>query len=196
MVEFGLKLADNRVEDWAHAYINYEVLKSLIDAARKAVRTREELEERDVSLAAKVRDQLANDHNNNDEHSSAAKVMFSDLSLYNDEYSETQSLMSYADSRPFYVQDMHSAESSLHGGASASSSYPQKSRMKRSGSEISLSSMGVMVDKFTGYFQKNSFEKKLKKSIKNEMDAIQNFHAYLYDEVSHMVYCSKSHVYI
>ena len=44
MVEFGLKLSDNKVEDWAHAYINYEALKKFIAAAQKAEKIREELE--------------------------------------------------------------------------------------------------------------------------------------------------------
>ena len=55
MVEFGLKLEDNKVEEWQDKYINYEELKTLIKNAKKAYSARQELEKRNPSMAAEIR---------------------------------------------------------------------------------------------------------------------------------------------
>ena len=46
MVEFGLKLEDNKVDEWSDKYIDYEQLKKLIQNAKVAMKTRAELEAR------------------------------------------------------------------------------------------------------------------------------------------------------
>ena len=94
MVEFGLKLTDNKVEEWAHAYINYEALKGLIAAAKKAERARDELEARNASLAAEIKVQVESS-NSNTYLNIDSDSKFEDLS-YADE-SETQSLISFSE---------------------------------------------------------------------------------------------------
>lgn len=56
MVEFGLKLEDNTVEEWKSHYIDYEGLKKLIKNANKAHEHRLELERRNPSLAADIKE--------------------------------------------------------------------------------------------------------------------------------------------
>jgi len=55
MVEFGLKLEDNKVQEWNDQYIDYEGLKKLIKAAKKASEAKAELEKRNPSLAAELK---------------------------------------------------------------------------------------------------------------------------------------------
>ncbi len=55
MVEFGLKLEDNKVQEWSDKYINYEQLKKLIKSAKKAADARKDLDKRHPTLAAEVR---------------------------------------------------------------------------------------------------------------------------------------------
>jgi len=180
MVEFGLKLSDNKVEDWAHAYINYEALKKFIAAAQKAEKIREELEAQNVTLAAEIKAQVAK----NDEidasshHSSVGLNDNSQLSLSNNDGdesnngSETQALISvYGESPSKY---------NSYGSSSMN-------RMKRSGSESSISSLfalGEMKTTVGGYFQRHSYEHKMKKALRNENAAIKNFSSNIYDEVS------------
>ena len=40
MVEFGLKLQDNKVSKWADKYLNYERLKTLLKKAKSAQKVR------------------------------------------------------------------------------------------------------------------------------------------------------------
>mmetsp|Transcript_6754 Transcript_6754/g.18852 ORF Transcript_6754/g.18852 Transcript_6754/m.18852 type:complete len:883 (-) Transcript_6754:92-2740(-) len=55
MVEFGLKLEDNKVADWADKYIDYERLKLYIKKAKKAAEAYEALKKRRPELAAEVK---------------------------------------------------------------------------------------------------------------------------------------------
>jgi len=56
MVEFGLKLDDNTVEEWKINYIDYEGLKKLIKNASKAHEYRLELQSRNPPLAADIQE--------------------------------------------------------------------------------------------------------------------------------------------
>lgn len=60
MVEFGLKLEDNKVAEWSNKYIDYEKLKSILKRAKAAAEHREELIKRNdpvvVSEVVKERD--------------------------------------------------------------------------------------------------------------------------------------------
>ncbi len=182
MVEFGLKLSDNKVEDWAHAYLNYEALKNLIAAAQKAEKTLHDLEAQNEVLAAEIKLRLANDE------ASATEKVDSDVSLYGDENSESQSLISFGSH--FYGGLNSSHHESLkdlsnHGSDSSANFQP----LKRSGSDASLSSLmalggNVVKQKVSGYFQRHSYEYKLKKAIKDENNAIQNFRIFLNEDVS------------
>ena len=55
MVEFGLKLADNKVSEWSDHYIDYETLKILLDELNDSVKQLDELESKSPSLASKLR---------------------------------------------------------------------------------------------------------------------------------------------
>jgi len=74
MVEFGLKLEDNKVEEWQDKYINYEELKTLIKNAKKAYSARQELEKRNPSMAAEIRAKM------NDSSSSLNNIVEEDES--------------------------------------------------------------------------------------------------------------------
>lgn len=54
MVEFGLKLIDNKVSEWSNYYIDYEALQQLLKKAADAKKKVEELEARNPELAAKI----------------------------------------------------------------------------------------------------------------------------------------------
>jgi len=54
MVEFGLKLEDNRVDDWADKYIDYEKLKAVLKRAKASAANRDDLIKRLPSAAAEV----------------------------------------------------------------------------------------------------------------------------------------------
>eukprot|EP00957_Ditylum_brightwellii_P083379 6338544-Ditylum_brightwellii.AAC.1 len=43
MVEFGLKLEDNKVAEWSNEYIDYEKLKTVLKKAKAASKTADEL---------------------------------------------------------------------------------------------------------------------------------------------------------
>jgi len=55
MVEFGLKLEDNKVAEWADKYIDYARLKLYIKKAKKAAEAYEALEKRRPEVAAEVK---------------------------------------------------------------------------------------------------------------------------------------------
>eukprot|EP00985_Skeletonema_marinoi_P027688 scaffold23114_cov80-Skeletonema_marinoi.AAC.1 len=43
MVEFGLKLEDNKVDEWSTKYIDYEKLKAILKRAKSGFEYRDEL---------------------------------------------------------------------------------------------------------------------------------------------------------
>lgn len=188
MVEFGLKLEDNKVEEWAHAYINYEALKGLIAAAKKAEKTRDELEAQNSSLAAIIRLDLAND-----ETASSTLHHDSDLSLcrMDEDEGETQSLLSYGESNQYGCgnSSVHESldERSVH---TKNSSNNSRHMLRRSPSDLSIKSMSSVsvmenvTKTVSGMFQRHTFKHKMKKAIMNETQAIQNFRTYAYEEVS------------
>jgi hypothetical protein len=51
MVEFGLKLEDNKVSEWSDKYIDYEALKTILKKASAAVKRNEVLMKRHPQLA-------------------------------------------------------------------------------------------------------------------------------------------------
>ena len=54
MVEFGLKLEDNKVADWAEFYIDYEKLKAILANLKTAIKKKEELFKRRPDLAKEI----------------------------------------------------------------------------------------------------------------------------------------------
>jgi len=54
MVEFGLKLEDNKVADWADKYIDYDKLKEILRLAKNAMKKRDEIMMRKPDLAAAI----------------------------------------------------------------------------------------------------------------------------------------------
>ncbi len=210
MVEFGLKLADNKVEEWAAAYIDYEGLKKLIAAAQRAEKARNDLEARNASLAADIK---ASYYQTQAEE--ARLVGFdSDLSLEGaDEASETVSLLSFPPegnggaSNHYGGMGMGTGLSSFsnHGSLSlngssnhlpvnnASSSHLNGMGMKRTSSETSLTSLSVIdnvTKTFTGYFQRSSYKHKMIKAIRAEDEAIQAFHKRIHEEARITIFTS------
>lgn len=60
MVEFGLKLEDNKVSEWTDKYINYEKLKSLLKKAELSKLRYEELCKRHPEIAARIKQAFDN----------------------------------------------------------------------------------------------------------------------------------------
>jgi xenotropic and polytropic retrovirus receptor 1 len=58
MVEFGLKLEDNKVSDWADEYIDYETLKAILDKLKTAQKKRDELIQRRPDVASEIQSNL------------------------------------------------------------------------------------------------------------------------------------------
>jgi len=56
MVEFGLKLEDNKVADWSDHYIDYEKLKAILKKAKNAIKKRDDLMKRRPELAEEIRE--------------------------------------------------------------------------------------------------------------------------------------------
>jgi len=54
MVEFGLKLEDNKTSKWAHHYIAYEQLKNLLKKAKQARQAKIAIEEKHPNLAHSI----------------------------------------------------------------------------------------------------------------------------------------------
>lgn len=54
MVEFGLKLEDNKVSEWSDKYIDYEDLKKILQKASAAVKKKDELCKRKPELAEEI----------------------------------------------------------------------------------------------------------------------------------------------
>lgn len=54
MVEFGLKLEDNKVSEWSDKYIDYEALKKILKKASAAVKKKDELCKRKPELADEI----------------------------------------------------------------------------------------------------------------------------------------------
>jgi benzoyl-CoA reductase/2-hydroxyglutaryl-CoA dehydratase subunit BcrC/BadD/HgdB len=54
MVEFGLKLEDNKVSEWADKYIDYEKLKDILKKSQAAIKKRDEIIKRKPDLSAEI----------------------------------------------------------------------------------------------------------------------------------------------
>jgi len=54
MVEFGLKLEDNKVSEWSDKYIDYDALKKILKKASAAVKKRDDLCKRKPELAEEI----------------------------------------------------------------------------------------------------------------------------------------------
>jgi hypothetical protein len=54
MVEFGLKLEDNKVSEWSDKYIDYDVLKTILKKASAEIKKKDELMKRKPQLAEAV----------------------------------------------------------------------------------------------------------------------------------------------
>lgn len=54
MVEFGLKLEDNKVDEWAEHYIDYEKLKTILGKLKSAIKKKDEMYNRKPDLAKEV----------------------------------------------------------------------------------------------------------------------------------------------
>jgi hypothetical protein len=61
MVEFGLKLEDNKNAEWSEKYIDYERLKKLLKNAKKAADAREELAKRHPGRANEIQSSFERD---------------------------------------------------------------------------------------------------------------------------------------
>lgn len=54
MVEFGLKLEDNKVSEWSEHYLDYEALKKILKKAKNAENKKDDLVEKNPELAKRI----------------------------------------------------------------------------------------------------------------------------------------------
>jgi len=154
MVEFGLKLKDNKVGEWSEYYIDYEKLKRLLKSAKKASDTREELESRNLESASCIR--AAYDEEKRSRCSSKSNLSH----LVDEDY-------------PLLQNDISPPKKDKE--------YESLGSIRSSNSEISL---GNLFDKINavGYFQRQSYNSKVEEALKHEDFSLDTFSDCLYEE--------------
>jgi hypothetical protein len=171
MVEFGLKLQDNKVEEWADKYIDYEKLKRLIQNAKKAHKQSKDVERRNEFIVSEVRLEYVNGE-------PTKKVN----SLGNVEDVSLDSGGGGLDE--FLMSSRHSELSAL-----TSKSEDNYGAMKRSPSNGSLGSLSgfsllAKVTQASGQFHRQRQGNKLKEAWKMDEKRQQEFSRLLLQEVS------------
>jgi len=168
MVEFGLKLEDNKVAEWQDKYIDYEGLKKLIKNAKKAYNTRQELENRNPTLAAEIKARLF------DSNSSLNKIV-----ERGDEDGDQEDIL------PFTVPAKHAEGNEGEKTMLLVDKIPSKY-----GSHESFRSQ-TDSNNSLGYFFKGvkkgiifSYENKLRDAIEEESLLLDKFSIAIYQEVS------------
>ena len=187
MVEFGLKLQDNKFVEWEGKYIDYEGLKRLIIKGKKATKLREELEKRNPEIVKEVK--VSYPENNDFKISSEASLNIYDASSLGDE--SRHSCIS-SDERSVLIPKNENKIQSME-KLEESAQYESTGSLKRSNSDGSLHSffsLGV-----AGYFQRHGFVQKYKDALKLENTTQDNFSKAIEQEVS-IVMRFPSHIMI
>jgi hypothetical protein len=187
MVEFGLKLQDNKVQEWADKYIDYEKLKKLLSATKKVVKEKEALKSRHPNAAIDVIAAYEEEKNGGDPKSLQLDSNES-FTLGDSKHSiETSvdgspSKADNSDEGLSFVTDEKKPLIYMGDLAEAKKKYGSGASMKRSNSDGSLTSR-LWMSNVTGIFQKQSFASKLKDVLRREDEAIEKFKTCIYEEV-------------
>jgi hypothetical protein len=191
MVEFGLKLEDNKVEEWSDKYIDYEKLKKLIKKAKEKAENRAELERRNPPAAADIIAKYENDKFQNSTHdSNSALDKASELGSLGADGSPDEAstgekvLLLHTEGLDDVSVSKYASNGSVSKYASNGSSHKYGSfeNLPRNNSSTSLASFLKGVKKG---FQFTSFETKLLDALQTETLALEQFSIAVYQEVSY-----------
>lgn len=181
MVEFGLKLEDNKVAEWSDSYINYEKLKALLKKAKEAAKKRDELIKRRPDLALEIQEAYKAGDLVFDPQSGAPSRVNSAVDLAalgGDETnaSETEKLLKE-----------NSFPGSLKYGSQGSLRSMGSGEYKTSDSTVQSLFRGV-----SGYFSKSKYEKKLGYALQAVDDGHALFAGALREEVRFTLTCTSA----
>lgn len=181
MVEFGLKLDDNKVEEWSDKYIDYEALKKLIKKAKKASEIRAELEKKDPAAAIELKDKYDNERQQKsatDSNSALNKISEHSTPFEDESLGEVSN-------RGENVLLLSSQ--SLDGDEISMSKYGSNGSLNRSkyGSNESFSSLGSFLKGVKRGLPFPGFENRLLDALQSESLAIDSFSIAIYREVSY-----------
>lgn len=207
MVEFGLKLQDNQVAEWADKYVDYLKLKDLLSKAATATEKRQELEKRMPTEAAKIKAEYFASLADGDESSIGSSTAnfkqeqliehsLSQVSLTPALTDEKQGLLqgSKSDHDKFTTDNVNElkADGGLYGSNKiVDTSFITEEGNARSGMKRSMSTSELMQTVVSGVgslFKADTYKEKLRRALKNELRAKRHFKNLLEDEVQKVVY--------
>jgi len=168
MVEFGLKLEDNRVAEWANKYIDYNKLKLLIEKLSELIKKRKELENRNPNLSRVIREEILQSPKSEKPFDTPRSSQTS-LASIKDESNEKVTLLS-----------SHYANLMGEGDSLSPPHFAVRRDVKRSSS---YGSVKEALQNVAYYFKPNSFEDKLRNLYKNEETCKEVFAQQLIDEI-------------
>ena len=179
MVEFGLKLDDNKVEEWSDKYIDYEALKKLIKKAKKASAIRAALEKKDPAAAIELKEKYDNERQQKsatDSNSALNKISEHSTPFEDESLGE----VSNRGENVLLLSSQSLDEISM-------SKYGSNGSLNRSkyGSNESVSSLGSFFKGVKRGFPFPGFENRLLDALQSESLAIDSFSIAIYREVSY-----------
>jgi hypothetical protein len=171
MVEFGLKLVDNRVSEWKEYYIDYETLQALLKKAAEAKDKLDDLKARDPELAARTIATI------NDEEDDEKRKDSSRIEAESWDNSNLSDNVAATSETAVIVQSMSSV---------SSSGNLVETVLKESGSSQNLIRADSSVSQWTynKLFPQSGLTHKLKSAALNAIKKKKLFDDRLYEEVS------------
>ena len=208
MVEFGLKLENNKVDEWRGNYIDYEKLKGLIKKAAKASKFRKDLEKRHPEDAALVKAEYEADVAKREVRStSASSSALSEISLNKviflpptnelpeDSIGEKEGLLNPEDVPLDLEQRSEETKQLLskgNGKSNPTCEYgSQDDSIRPIPRVVSDNSLAQMISGVTGIFQRTSYNSKLMEALKMEDIWVQSFAQCIYEEVRKFSECPR-----
>lgn len=177
MVEFGLKLEDNKVDEWSDKYIDYEQLKKLIQNAKVAMKVRVELEARRPEEAIIIKNRYLSGNEDLIRSCNTSSTSLGSLATNNNEFQKNPSDLippgspiptkSDEQKTPFLKNDQGD-EKTTYGSTDFDS----------------MQSVGGMIKRtMSGIFVRKSYKSKLLDALKEEDAAITSFSDFIHQEV-------------
>lgn len=185
MVEFGLKLEDNKVAEWSEKYIDYEKLKNLLDKAKAAIKKKTELEKRKPELAEEI---IAAYREGKGPVASTGTPYSSKLSLtaldasqpITEEMTEGQIIVDHVPSAESERESLLTQRPEKYGSQDSLAGDPPSESVKEDGS-LSIS-FKKAVSGVSGYFSASKYEYRVREALKNVDDHHAKFEQCLSEE--------------
>lgn len=177
MVEFGLKLEDNRVSEWADKYIDYNKLKLLIEKLSELIKKRKELEKRNPNLSKVITEEiLLNPHGA--DHFHTPRTSYTSLAPANESSEKVAPLL--AEHQSPAKDEVYLSPHKIH----------VLQERRRSGSYGTIQEALTNV---ASYFKPHSFEDKLRNLHQSEQLCRDQFTEQLEKEIEkvHLFYVWK-----